>query len=75
MIINAAVKGSEHNDLEDIAEGNQNKNKTYEDGLSDAWEAARKIISLSREVKIPQSACDIIETYSVKEALEMLRQM
>lgn len=53
--------------------------KTYEDGLNDAWEAARTVV----DCKVPfdfwelpsgQSMLAVFRLYSVKEAIEKIRE-
>lgn len=53
--------------------------KTYEDGLNDAWEAARIVVDCKVpfdfwELSSGQSMLAVFRLYSVKEAIEKIRE-
>ena len=53
--------------------------KTYEDGLNDAWEAARTVVDCKVpfdfwELSSGQSMLAVFRRYSVKEAIEKIRE-
>jgi preprotein translocase subunit YajC len=55
------------------------RNKTYEDGLNDAWEAARTVVDCKVpfdfwELSSGQSMLAVFRRYSVKEAIEKIRE-
>ena len=69
----------------ELKEENENaRNKTYEDGLNEAWEAARKIISTDKcdeemnkafgDDFYYEGAMKVLTKYSVEEVVEKLKE-
>jgi len=70
-------KATERMELKEESE--DARNKTYEDGLNDAWEAARTVVDCKVpydfwELSSGQSMLAVFRRYSVKEAIEKIRE-